>query len=216
MEDLNPYDALGVSPSATADEIEKAGRRHARKHHPDRDGDRAAFDQGRRALTVLRDPKKRATFDATGQIDDAPENAVFSQAISTLTQKLGAVLANSSLNPDLVDITAHIRKQLMDDKAALRSNKAGHERQIQRLEKFGRRLKLKAGVEKENLLSATVHAQIAGHRQVIAQASLQLEVAEFAETILADYAYELDVKEPHMPGHTVLTASVLKSLWDEI
>jgi curved DNA-binding protein CbpA len=34
----NPYQTLGVSPGATADEIKRAYRRLASQHHPDKGG----------------------------------------------------------------------------------------------------------------------------------------------------------------------------------
>ena len=66
------YDTLGVSRSATADEITKAYRKLARKHHPDRNpGDKAAeakFKEVSSAYEVLSDKQKRAQYDQFGQV----------------------------------------------------------------------------------------------------------------------------------------------------
>jgi curved DNA-binding protein CbpA len=57
------YKTLGVSRTASADEIRKSYRRLARKHHPDLNpGDKAAeehFKRVQEAYDVLSDPKKR-------------------------------------------------------------------------------------------------------------------------------------------------------------
>ncbi len=64
------YETLGVSRSASADEIRKAFKRLARKHHPDLNpGDKAAeerFKQLQEAYDILSDEKKRKMFDQFG------------------------------------------------------------------------------------------------------------------------------------------------------
>ncbi len=64
------YEDLGVSRTATADEIKKAYRKLARELHPDTNPDPAAsdrFKQVARAYEVLSDPDKRARFDRFGE-----------------------------------------------------------------------------------------------------------------------------------------------------
>ena len=56
----NYYQTLGISPEATDDDIKKAYRSLAMKHHPDRGGDQAKFQEIQEAYGVLSDPQKRA------------------------------------------------------------------------------------------------------------------------------------------------------------
>ena len=64
------YDVLGVSRDAPLDEIKKAYRQMALKHHPDRNpGDDAAtkkFKEAAEAYEVLSDPDKRQRYDRYG------------------------------------------------------------------------------------------------------------------------------------------------------
>jgi len=60
---MNYYDVLGVSKSATADEIKRAYRRLASKHHPDKGGDTKQFQQIEAAYRTLSDPEKRSEYD---------------------------------------------------------------------------------------------------------------------------------------------------------
>ena len=67
---MDYYKTLGVSKDADADEIRKAYRRLARKHHPDLNpGDKAAeerFKQVQEAYDILSEPKKKQMFDQYG------------------------------------------------------------------------------------------------------------------------------------------------------
>lgn len=69
----NPYTLLGVSKSASQDEIKQAYRKLARKMHPDLNpGDKKAEDKFKEitsAYEILSDSEKRKRFDA-GEIDE--------------------------------------------------------------------------------------------------------------------------------------------------
>lgn len=63
------YSSLGVSRTATAEEIQRAYRALARKYHPDvnkEPGAEARFKEVSEAYEVLKDPKKRERYDALG------------------------------------------------------------------------------------------------------------------------------------------------------
>lgn len=61
------YSTLGVSKTATPEEIKKAYRRLAHEHHPDKDkGNADKFKQINEAYQVLSDPNKRTQYDRFG------------------------------------------------------------------------------------------------------------------------------------------------------
>lgn len=61
------YEVLGVARSASEDEIKKAFRKAAVKHHPDKEGgDEAKFKEINEAYEVLKDKQKRQRYDQFG------------------------------------------------------------------------------------------------------------------------------------------------------
>lgn len=61
------YSILGVGKSAGTEEIKKAYRKQALKHHPDKGGDQAKFKEINEAYQVLSNPQKRAQYDQFGE-----------------------------------------------------------------------------------------------------------------------------------------------------
>ncbi len=74
---MDYYQTLGISKSASEDEIKKAYRKMAMKYHPDRNkGDKEAenkFKEINEAYETLKDPQKKAAYDRYGH--DAYKNA---------------------------------------------------------------------------------------------------------------------------------------------
>ena len=61
------YAVLGVSKTASPDEIKKAFRKRAHQHHPDKaGGDEKKFKEVNEAYQVLGNPEKRAQYDQFG------------------------------------------------------------------------------------------------------------------------------------------------------
>jgi molecular chaperone DnaJ len=79
----NLYNILGVSPTASLDEIKKAYRSLAMLHHPDRNAHPGAenrFNAIKMAYELLSDPKKRDEYDHSinNRIIIDPENEALS------------------------------------------------------------------------------------------------------------------------------------------
>ena len=60
---MDHYQTLGVVKTATPDDIKKAYRRLASKHHPDKGGDTATFQKIEEAYRILSDPNQRQQYD---------------------------------------------------------------------------------------------------------------------------------------------------------
>ena len=61
----NPYQTLGVTQGADANEIKQAYRRLASQHHPDKGGDKVKFQEIQAAYDALTNPQRQAQQNAS-------------------------------------------------------------------------------------------------------------------------------------------------------
>jgi DnaJ-class molecular chaperone len=59
----NYFNILGITENASEEDIKKAYRKLAMKHHPDRGGDQNQFQEIQEAYSVLTDPQKRSQWE---------------------------------------------------------------------------------------------------------------------------------------------------------
>lgn len=59
---LNPYSVLGISVNASKDEVKRAYRKLARKHHPDNGGNREEYEKVCKAFEMIDKAKPMPTM----------------------------------------------------------------------------------------------------------------------------------------------------------
>lgn len=107
----NLYDVLAIAKDATAEQIKKAYRKLAMKHHPDKGGDELQFKELSKAYSVLSDEAKRKRYDETGQVEEErdPFNEILASFISDLQDNV------DSLNTDIIDVAKKkIKKEIKE------------------------------------------------------------------------------------------------------
>lgn len=105
----NPYEVLGVAPTASDDDLKKAYRRRLREAHPDTGGSSAEFDRVQQAWQRVGSPSARAAYD-TGS--DA-----FSGGSGTWAQSAGGGARRGDSRPNATSYGhpgGYFREQYLD------------------------------------------------------------------------------------------------------
>jgi curved DNA-binding protein CbpA len=97
------YEELGVSQSATAEEIKTAYRKASKRTHPDVGGDADGFRRVSLAYEVLSDPARRERYDATGE--DGTESGPTARDV--IVSVWDQVLETFSPGDDLLKLLQH-------------------------------------------------------------------------------------------------------------
>lgn len=198
----DPYAELGLSRDAVdADPraVDKAYRKLAGQHHPDRGGDREKFERIGTAVAILRDPAKRAKFDRTGAIDDRAEQDQRTQAFAVITAHIGSIVNeylssnfDPAKNPERIDVVQVVRNLLQLEISHTEGAASTGMKHVILLDGMKRRLKRRKKATGSDMVSLAIDHQIANARQQIEALNEALELRKFAMTLLDDYTFEVD------------------------
>lgn len=193
---MNLYDQLGVPPNADADDIRAAHRKLAKKHHPDKGGNREDFDKVQHAYLVLRDPKTRARYDETGQDEVAPDNEL-SEIANMLVQAFDMATGSCGGAFDTIDLATEMRRSLVGRMAEAKANLANFKAGATAIEKIMKRLSYKG--DRSDLIGGMLRNRLADSQKAQAKITEEIETIERAQAYAKDYGYQFDARAPQDP-----------------
>jgi curved DNA-binding protein CbpA len=189
---IDPYDVLGVDAAATVGEINAAYRRRAKDAHPDTGGSAQEFGDVKTAHTVLSDPKRRARYDRTGEVEESKPDNTEQGALELIGVMLEAVLVaeNDPIECDLVAMMkAHLVTQIADVNRKLQITR----RSIERAERMrGRFRRNKPG---DNTIERVLDWEIGVLKRSVGMSEAALKQRERAIELLCDYHFAQDISK---------------------
>jgi DnaJ family protein A protein 2 len=141
----DPYDTLGVDPKASADEIKKAFRKKAIKHHPDKGGDSETFNAVALAYHVIGHADRRAEFDTRGEYREA--HSTDRSACNMISRMMVDILAKPScIYTDIVsEMKQRMGETIREGRAKFSGCQAERAKNIAHLRECKSRIHVKPG-----------------------------------------------------------------------
>lgn len=187
---MNPYEVLDVPTDADDEAIKKAYRNRSRETHPDRGGEGKEFKKVNHAYLILSDPKKRASYDRTGDVDEnEPDNHtreimnIFGIAIAGVMGGLGGA------NPTHRDFVKLMSDGLVNRQNVLVEMRKKVDKQIEDLALLVGRFKTE---ESENLIEQVVTGTLNHSKRVVKNMETEQQYTDEAIGLLAKYTFEID------------------------
>jgi curved DNA-binding protein CbpA len=193
---MNLYDVLDVPLTATDEVIDRAYKRLAKKHHPDRNlGNPESAQRFREiqvAYDVLSDPERRKRYDLTGEWDQGIDNsrAEVMTAVTTVFIEVLKVVLQNRQDPTKVDMLKLLNdgfKQLIDQ---VQVNIDSVKQVIHSLTRMQGRFKSKS--DQESPLNGMIKYQLAEADRQVKALEAQKGVWERGRDFLNENTYKFD------------------------
>lgn len=190
---------LGVEPSATPEEIDKAYRKLARTHHPDAGGDKESFGLIATAHAVLSDAETKKRYDDGEDLDDKNPIATI---VSGLVQEAFGLDANP-----VVHMRNVVNKAISEGKKHIANNKGLIARIEKKMAKFKKANECSTNSRGTNFVIDTLNRKIAEGQN--ANEQLEKSLVEWNQVLefIKDLRWDDDQPKPfHHPWRATTTA----------
>ena len=180
----NLYDILGVGKDATEEEIKAAYKRQAKKNHTDKGGDNDKMVAVNKAYGVLKNPEKKAHYDATGE----EEMQGFDKRFQALVQDIFIRIIEEVKDVevlDLIDIFKHNVQSMLDNGIA---EKEKVEKNLEKMHKTLERLSAK----NNNHIITVIQLNISRLEDTLKKFESDISFVEDCLEVLNSYHYKFE------------------------
>lgn len=180
------YEKLGVAPTASPEEIKKAYKRKAHKHHPDRDGgDEDKFKEITAAYEVLMDETRRRYYDETGEIKKGVDDT------TAMLRDLVALIFSLIDKYDMkyTNLIEAAKEVVRDGIGKQERSIRDLEDSIEDREDVLRRLTCK---KPNNVLADAIRQDIEGRKRGVVKQQEHIETGKKLYDMLGDYEYKTE------------------------
>lgn len=205
----NLYKTLGINKKANKNDIKKAYRDKAKKHHPDRNGNSSAFIEINKAHSILIDDKKRRLYDETGQTGENIKSKIAGAAHDRLCKIFLEIIDKKGEEIFQTDIIDIIEKNISNFIKQCKSIISKTKKEEKHLKKIKKRIKYRGkGI---NLFITILEDKIKHCKLTIYQAEFDIKIFNKMSKIIKNFEFEFDkVKE-----NTYTTPRFIAGTWRE-
>lgn len=198
---FDPYMVLGVRRDATIAMIRGAYRAASKIHHPDAGGHPDDWESVQRAYDVLSNPKRRKSYDDTGQIEEVKPDNDRAAALQIIQMHFIAVmneyLANGcapQFDPRKKNVITAIAAKITPELTQAKQSIPRGREAVKFWEDMKPRFALRADAkESENFFAGRVDDERRECETKIAELELSVRVRELALAILDGYEFRFDL-----------------------
>lgn len=188
----NLYDVLGVNKDASKDEIKKAYRNLSKKYHPDTKPDdpkaKEKFEEITVAYKILSDERKKARYDATGEI----EEHTFNQKLQSYLGQTFMQFVETVRNPKIENVIEQFFDHTVKIQNNLEQGKKKVKSKIERTEEISKRI---TTTNEDDCIKSMLNEKINILKRDLVLIDEEVEFMEKVLEFLQMYDYEVDVDQ---------------------
>lgn len=182
------YSTLGVDKNATQEDIKNTYRERAKNSHPDKGGSSEKMAEINNAYRVLSDPRKRETYDKTGEEHDQP----FQEKFIAFVNSMFMIIVNNSDNVNSRDLISEFKGGIQATIEQLQKNKKNALKQIKKLSNVKSRIKSK----NDKTITSILTSHIDGHVKSVNAIEKEILFIQECQKVLEEYGYDFDNIQP--------------------